>query len=673
MFAMRDVCVRQAILPILVAALVSVVPGSAAAQAILDGRTAEFTPSPQHSDVTAGGTPIVTSYAFQIFAAGSAQLLQSVDLGKPAPQPDGFIRVDFVARLATPLTPGVQYQARVASVGPGGVTASELSNIFSFSPVCTPSLSASGTSLGAAAASGSVALTVASGCNWSAASPAQWLTVTSSASGSGSATVSFAATENTSTSERTAALSVAGLTFNVTQAGAAPCSYSISPASRSAGVAAETATVAVTAGSSCTWDATSGAGWLTVTSGTSGSGNGSVSISIAANSSTSQRTGTVTIGGEPFIVTQAGTTPCSYAISPAAQSASAAAGSATVAVTADSSCEWAATSGASWLTVAGSAGGTGNGSVSISIAANTSTAQRIGSVTIGGEAFTVTQAGATLPCSYTISPTAKSSGAAAETTTVGITTTSSCGWTASSAASWLTVSGTSSGTGSGTVWIAIAANTSTSQRIGSVTIGGRAFTVTQAGTIPCSYTVSPTSRTAAAGGEVTTATVTAASSCTWTATSSASWLTVSAGSSGAGNGSVSITVAANTGSAQRSGTATIAGRTFTVTQPAASTTPCWGTVTPTTVSAPPTGVTGAFGVTAAAECVWTSTATPSWVTVTPSGRTGSGSVLYIVTANSGPARSATFTLAGRTITVTQASGLPPSAPGNVRMVVAGGR
>ena len=136
MFAKRDVWVRRAMQGLVPAALVILVPGIAAAQAILDGRTAEFTPSPQHDDVAANGAPIVTSYQFQIVAAGSTQVLQAVDLGKPAPEPDGFIRVDFVARLVAPLTPGVQYQARVASVGPGGVSPSDLSNVFSFSPVC---------------------------------------------------------------------------------------------------------------------------------------------------------------------------------------------------------------------------------------------------------------------------------------------------------------------------------------------------------------------------------------------------------------------------------------------------------------------------------------------------------------------------------------------------------
>jgi hypothetical protein len=47
--------------------------------------------------------------------------------------------------------------------------------------------------------------------------------------------------------------------------------------------------------------------------------------------------------------------------------------------------------------------------------------------------------------------------------------------------------------------------------------------------------------------------------------SKASWITVTTGSSGSGSGTVTFSVAANTGG-DRTGTLTIAGRTFTVTE-----------------------------------------------------------------------------------------------------------
>ncbi len=59
--------------------------------------------------------------------------------------------------------------------------------------------------------------------------------------------------------------------------------------------------------------------------------------------------------------------------------------------------------------------------------------------------------------------------------------------------------------------------------------------------------------------------VTATGAGTWTAATNASWITIVGPASGSGNGTVSFTVTANTGAA-RSGTLTINGQTFTITQ-----------------------------------------------------------------------------------------------------------
>ena len=68
-------------------------------------------------------------------------------------------------------------------------------------------------------------------------------------------------------------------------------------------------TVNVTANlQTLTWTATSNASFLAITSGAPGMGNGTVGVSVAANTSTSSRTGTLTIAGQTFTITQAGTT-----------------------------------------------------------------------------------------------------------------------------------------------------------------------------------------------------------------------------------------------------------------------------------------------------------------------------------------------------------------------------
>jgi hypothetical protein len=56
------------------------------------------------------------------------------------------------------------------------------------------------------------------------------------------------------------------------------------------------------------------------------------------------------------------------------------------------------------------------------------------------------------------------------------------------------------------------------------------------------------------------------SDCEWTAVSNNSSITITNGASGVGNGTVGYTVGVNTGTNVLSGTMTIAGQTFTITQ-----------------------------------------------------------------------------------------------------------
>jgi hypothetical protein len=81
----------------------------------------------------------------------------------------------------------------------------------------------------------------------------------------------------------------------------------------------------------------------------------------------------------------------------------------------------------------------------------------------------------------------------------------------------------------------------------------------------CSYSISPGSASVGAAGGTGSVTVNTTSGCTWTALSSAAWISVTSGSSGSGKGTVSYSVAASSGGT-RSGSLTIAGKTFTVAQ-----------------------------------------------------------------------------------------------------------
>jgi hypothetical protein len=83
---------------------------------------------------------------------------------------------------------------------------------------------------------------------------------------------------------------------------------------------------------------------------------------------------------------------CTASLNSASFSAAAAAGNSSVGFTLSSSCSWTATSNTSWLTITAGFSGSGNGTVSYSYAAN-SGAARAGTLTIGGQTFTVNQTG----------------------------------------------------------------------------------------------------------------------------------------------------------------------------------------------------------------------------------------------------------------------------------------
>jgi hypothetical protein len=85
------------------------------------------------------------------------------------------------------------------------------------------------------------------------------------------------------------------------------CAISLSPTSKSFSAAGGTGTIVVSDSSNdCTWAVANSAGWV-ATSVITGLGNGSVSYSVAKNSSTTSRTAKITIAGQTFTITQAGT------------------------------------------------------------------------------------------------------------------------------------------------------------------------------------------------------------------------------------------------------------------------------------------------------------------------------------------------------------------------------
>ncbi len=615
----------------------------------MDPRVVEFDPSPDHS-ATLAGQAVVTRYDLEFYLVGGAQAVRVTNLGKPSPQGDGKIRVDFTSLLNPWPAAGTTYEAKVAAVGPNGTGRSTNSNTFAFTSPCSSSISPGSVSVGGGASNGTVTVTAVGGCAWTATSGAAWLSITGGGGGTGNGVVSYAVAANTTTAQRQGNLSIAGQTFTVTQA--AGCTYSITPTATNVAAGASTGNVAVSTGASCQWSASSSAAWISITGGASGSGPGTVSYSLAANTGTTSRTGSATIAGQTFSVTQEGV-PCSYTLNPVSTTLGPAAGSGTVGVTAQTGCSWTAASGAAWITVTSGASGSASGQVGFSVTANPTTSSRSGAITIGGRPFNVTQTGQS--CTYSISPVNTSVSASAATGNFNVTALTGCAWTATSSGSWITITSGATGSGNGPVGYSIAANPNVASRTGSISVGGQTYTVNQAGVV-CTATLNPLSASVGAGGSTgNTVGVAIPAACQWTATSNAQWLSVTNGASGTGNGSVFYNVATNTSTSSRSASLSIAGQTFNVSQSGLT---CTYTVTPTAAPAPNTAGTGSVSVVAATGCNWQASSPVAWLTVT-SGASGSanGSVNYSFVANpTTQSRQGVLTVAGQPVTITQAAG-----------------
>jgi hypothetical protein len=650
---------------VLIAAIVVMSMAALSAQTVVDPRYVEFNASPDHNAVVSG-IPIVTGYSLTIYPVGSPNAFATLSLGKPTPNSSNVIRVDFLPLLDVLPTPGLLFEARVSATGPGGAGNSTVSNSFSFSPACaTPSISPTSRSVSSAATTGSVSVTSTTGCGWAAASNSTWITLTGATSGMGNGVVPYSVAANPSTAQRIGSVTIGDDIFTVTQAGT-PCTYSLSPGSQTIAAAGGPGSTSITAPAGCAWTATSNAGWVTLQGSTSGSGNGSASFDIAPNPNATQRTGTLTIGGQTFSITQSAAA-CTYSISPGGQSVGAGATTGSTTVTSPTGCSWTSTSNAGWITVTAGASGSGNGSASFSIAANPNATPRNGTVTVANQTFTVSQAA--VGCTFTLTPGSQAVAAGGGTGSTNVGAPAGCAWTAaSSAPSWLSITSATSGSGNGSVSFSATANTNTQPRSGTLTIGGQTFTVNQsAGS--CTFSISPTTLSTAATGGTGTTNVTTTSSCAWTATSNASWIDITAGASRTGSGSVSFTVEANNTASERTGTLTAAGRTFTVTQAG---NPCTYNLIPTSRTMPARQSSSSSFVSTAANCSWTATSQASWIT-TNSSDTGSTSLTFTVTVNStGSTRTGTIRVGGATLTITQPSATIPTAPRNLRVVVVTG-
>ena len=281
---------------------------------------------------------------------------------------------------------------------------------------CTLSISPANAAHAADAATGSFSVSAPSHCQWTATAAVPWLRIASGSPGAGNGTIAYAVEANRDSSARSGGITVEQQTFLVNQAGAGSpppppppplCEYSVTPIQFTPCMASpSTLTAAITTAQGCTWTATAGASWISVTEGQSGSGPGNIVFRISENWDEPRqavvmvRWPTVT-AGQNLQVAQAG---CRYSVSVDTFTVAAAGSSGQFSVyqvsdpiecggPTQSACRWAAQSDVPWITVTTSMPQVGDNPVSFTVAANTGTVARSGSITVRNQVVRITQAG----------------------------------------------------------------------------------------------------------------------------------------------------------------------------------------------------------------------------------------------------------------------------------------
>lgn len=355
--------------------------------------------------------------------------------------------------------------------------------------------------------------------------------------------------------------------------GARDCLESLEPSVVTVGSGGGSGSVRIVpAEAACGWDVTSQATWVSVTSPQSGTGDGSVTFTVSPNVDQVSRTGFVMIGAKALSISQAGLSSsggCTYAVFPTVLDVGFGNENATVAVTAPSGCAWSAS--VSGFVHATPGGGTGSGTLKVSIENNTASDPRGTVLMVAGRAVTITQAGRsanTEGCTYAVSPSEAAFDFHAGSGAAEVTAPAGCAWTATTASAFVHFTGGTSGSGSGTVTYAIDANGAGTPRSALLMVGGEPVTLAQRAAMlpePCVATLSALSATVSYAGGSGAVAVSTAGGCSWNVVSNTEWIHVTDSSGPSGSGNVWYSVDANGGSA-RAGTLVIAGQTFTISQ-----------------------------------------------------------------------------------------------------------
>ena len=249
------------------------------------------------------------------------------------------------------------------------------------------------------APAGTTSFNVTTTATWSATSSSTWCTVTPSGTGNGTIVANY--TDNPSSAQRVASITVTApgaptQIVTVTQDGAAP-NLSVFPSNQD--VTAPQGTTSFSVTSNADWTVTSDMSWCTPTP--QGNGNGTIVADYLENPALTPRIATLTVNvtglpSQMVTVTQSGAAP-TLMVEPPNQDVTAMEGTTNFTVTSNS--DWSVASNTAWCTVTPS--GTGDGTIVANYTENTSVNSRVASIdvtvaTLPVQTVTVSQEGSSI-------------------------------------------------------------------------------------------------------------------------------------------------------------------------------------------------------------------------------------------------------------------------------------
>jgi hypothetical protein len=348
---------------------------------------------------------------------------------------------------------------------------------------CQVGLSPAVTRLHVGAGGGAVAVgvTTDSECAWlvEESPPRDWITRTTPAHGRDSGTITYTVASNTTPFNREQAIGVNGRYVYIEQRACLEISPTTPFRFTEAG---GTGTLAIDASPGCAWsvDPVSPNGILTLTSPASGVGPGSLTFSAAPSPPTypSGRLNALVVRSANVVrmaevVRDGAVCSAGIAIAPATLNAAGSGAAHQVTVTAPPSCAWSLSELPAWITAIGAPSGTGNGSVTLSVASNPEYFPRTGVPSISGRAVYVRQRG----CEPGVALPGEVS-AAGGPVDIPITAASPCYWLALTTTTAMRTENAAA-TGSGVLRLVVLANPDTSPRQLTFTVNERPYALTQ--------------------------------------------------------------------------------------------------------------------------------------------------------------------------------------------------